>query len=153
MACPIAPLLTRTIFIDETREVSCHGVVVIARRLLAVAHIAIGILLMPMIVISLLVAAPILLIGPIWGIVLGLRLWRSDPRVDTALRRTHLVYLAIDGLLIAYGFWMLRAAEESAARGGGLLGGIGLIPIGLGILLAMFSVVTLFVVRARRAVE
>jgi hypothetical protein len=42
------------------------------------------------------------------------------------VRRTHYVFLAVDGLLIWYGFWMLRAAEESARHGGGLLGGLGL---------------------------
>lgn len=113
------------------------------RRFLAVAHIAIGALLMPLIVMALLVAAPLLLIGPIWGIVLGLRLWQPGTEVTASLGWTHAAYLAIDVLLVAYGFWMLRAAEESAARGGGLLGAIGLIPIGLGLLLAMFSVITL----------
>ena len=42
---------------------------------------------------------------------------------------------------------MLRAAEESAARGGGLLGGLGLIPIGLGVFLGCFSILTLVVAR------
>ena len=67
------------------------------------------------------------------------------------MRRTHVVFLAIDALLIWYGFWMLQAAEESAARGGGLLGGLGIIPIALGIVLALFSVVTLVLIRRHRA--
>ena len=36
-------------------------------------------------------------------------------------------------LLIAYGIFALRAAERSAAHGGGLLGGFGILPLGLGI--------------------
>ena len=81
--------------------------------------------------------------------MLGLRLWRSDLNVTTALRRTHFVYLAIDALLIAYGVYALRAAQLSAARGGGLLGGLGLLPLGLGLMLAAFSVITLLLVRPR----
>ena len=115
----------------------------IARRFFAVAHIATGILLMPLIVATLLVAAPILLIGPIWGVMLGLRLWKPGVDITSAIRWTHAVYLVTDVLLVAYGVWMLRAAAASAARGGGLLGGVGLFPIGLAIVLAMFSLATL----------
>jgi hypothetical protein len=53
------------------------------------------------------------------------------------------VFLVIDALLIAGGFWMLEAGRQSAARGGGLLSGIGVLPIGLGASLACFSLVTL----------
>ena len=120
-------------------------------RALAVAHVAIAILLMPLMLFPL-TLAPIMLIGPVWAILLARRLWRSDPTVMRALRRTHVVFLAIDALLIWYGIWMLKAAEESAARGGGLLGGLGVIPIGLGIVLALFSVVTLVLIRHRAAV-
>jgi hypothetical protein len=121
----------------------------VARRFLAIAHIIIGALLMPIIVALALVVAPVLLAGPIWGIMLGLRLWRSDLTVTAALRRTHFVYLTIDAVLIAYGVFALRAAERSAARGGGLLGGLGLLPLGLGLMLAAFSVITLLLVRPR----
>lgn len=82
--------------------------------------------------------APIMMSGPVWAIVLGVRLWKRR-EVTTALRRTHCVFLVIDGVLIAYGVWMLQAADASAARGGGLLGGLGLIPIAFGICLAAFS--------------
>ncbi len=115
-------------------------------RALAVAHIAIAILLIPVSLFPI-TLAPILLMGPAWVILLARRLWRRDPAVMVTLRRTHLVFLAIDALLIWYGVWMLRAAEESAARGGGLLGGLGLIPIGLGVLLGCFSILTLVVAR------
>jgi hypothetical protein len=115
-------------------------------RALAVAHVAIAILLIPLMLFPL-ALAPIMLIGPAWATLLARRLWRRDPTVIRTLRRTHFVFLAIDALLIWYGLWMLRAAEESAARGGGLLGGLGLIPIGLGILLGCFSILTLAVAR------
>ena len=85
--------------------------------------------------------------GPVWGIVLGFRLWKPRPDLFVALRRTHYAYLLVDALLIWYGVFALQAAERSAARGGGLLGGFGLIPLGLGIGLACFSLVTLVLTR------
>jgi len=118
-------------------------------RILAVAHIVIAILLMPLMLFPL-TLAPIMLIGPVWAILLARRLWKRDPTVIRALRRTHAVFLAIDALLIWYGIWMLRAAEESARRGGGLLGGLGVIPIGLGVFLAVFSAVTLLLTSRMR---
>jgi hypothetical protein len=111
-------------------------------RALAVAHILIAVLLMPLTLAGGLVA-PLLLAGPVWGAVLGVGMWQRRPGVGRTLRRTHGVYLVVDALLIAYGVWALRAAAESAARGGGLLGGIGLIPIVIGASLATFSAVVL----------
>ena len=119
-------------------------------RALAVAHVALAILLIPVALFAL-TLAPILLMGPVWTMLLARRMWRSDPTVLRTLRRTHAVFLLIDALLIWYGIWMLKAAEESAARGGGLLGGVGVIPIGLGIVLASFSVVTLVLTRRHAA--
>ena len=115
-------------------------------RALAVAHVAIAVLLIPVALFPI-TLAPILLVGPAWAILLARRLWRRDPTVMRTLRRTHLVFLAIEALLIWYGVWMLKAAEASAARGGGLLGGLGLIPIGLGVFLGCFSILTLVVAR------
>ena len=89
------------------------------------------------------IAAPLLMAGPVWAVVLGVRMWKRHPNVGRALRRTHAVFLIIDALLIWYGVWALRAGAESAARGGGLLSGFGLIPIGLGCGLAFFSAVVL----------
>jgi len=117
-------------------------------RALAVGHIAIGLLLLPVALVSAGILAPVVMVGPIWGIVLGVRLWRSGSDVFAALRRTHWTYLVIDGLLVAYGLFALRAAERSAAQGGGLLGGFGLLPLGLGIVMACFSGVTLVMARA-----
>jgi hypothetical protein len=118
-------------------------------RALAVGHIAIGVLLLPIALVSAGVLGPILMIGPIWGIILGVRLWRSGAEVLAALR-THWTFLLIDGLLVAYGIFALRAAERSAAHGGGLLGGFGLVPLGLGMIMACFSGVTLVVARRGR---
>ena len=109
----------------------------IGSRLLAAAHIAIAIVLLPFAIFPL-PLAPIMMSGPIWAMVLGVRMWQRRD-VTKALRRTHYVFLAIDALLIYYGIWMLRAADASAARGGGLLGGLGVIPIVFGISLAAFS--------------
>lgn len=117
-------------------------------RALAIGHIAIGVLLLPLTLAGG-VAAPILIAGPVWGMVLGVRMWKSRTSSLTALRRTHYVFLLIDALLIWYGMWALQAAERSAARGGGLLGGFGLIPLGLGMGLACFSLVTLVLTRTR----
>ena len=111
-------------------------------RALAVAHIVIAMVLMPMTLFPL-ILAPLLLIGPVWSVRLGLRMWRREPGVVRTLRRTHYAFLAIDAGLIWWGIVALGAAEESARRGGGLLGGFGLIPIGIGATLALFSVVTL----------
>ena len=111
-------------------------------RVLALAHIAIAIVLIPLSLFPL-PLAPIMLIGPVWTILLARRMWRRDPTVIRTLRRTHVVFLVIDAALVCYGLWMLKAAAESAARGGGLLGGIGVIPIGLGIVLGCFSLLTL----------
>ena len=121
-------------------------------RVLAAAHVVIAILLVPVALFAG-VLAPIFLIGPIWSMMLARRLWRREPEAIRSLRRTHAAFLAIDALLIWYGVWMLKAAEESARRGGGLLGGIGVIPIGIGVCLAVFSVVTLLLTsRLRTAV-
>ena len=111
-------------------------------RALAVAHVVIAILLIPVTIFAS-PLTPLLLSGPAWALWLGRRLWRRDPSVVQAVRRTHYVLLILEGLLIWWGVAALRAAEESAERGGGLLGGFGLIPITIGVTLAMFSVLTL----------
>lgn len=117
-------------------------------RALGVAHIVIAVLLLPLTIFPL-PFAPIMMIGPVWAIVLGVRMWKRRD-VTTALRRTHYAFLVIDALLVWSGIAMLRAAEESAARGGGLLGGIGLIPLAIGCLLAPSSAAVLWLTRADR---
>jgi hypothetical protein len=55
-------------------------------RALGVAHIVIAVLLLPLTIFPLLLA-PIMMAGPVWAIVLGVRMWkRRDVRI--ALRRT-----------------------------------------------------------------
>src|SRR6478609_6149777 len=117
-------------------------------RLLAVLHIAIAILLLPLSIFPL-PLMPIMMIGPVWAIVLGVRMWKGRD-VVTALRRTHWVFLAIDAMVILYGLWMMQAAEASAARGGGLLGGLGVVAIAIGISLAIFSAITLVLLHRGR---
>ncbi|SRR5258706_1306481 len=122
-----------------------------AFRALAIGHIVIGVLLLPVALLSGGILAPILMAGPIWGIVLGVKLWQRGTEMFTSLRRTHWGFLLIDVLLVAYGIFALRAAERSASHGGGLLGGIGLLPLGLAIMMALFSGVTLMMARGDRA--
>jgi len=97
-------------------------------RALAFGHIVIGVLLLPIALLSGGILGP-LMAGPIWGIVLGVRLWQRGTEMFTILRRTHWAFLLIDVLLAACGIFALRAAERSAARGGGLLGGIGAVQV------------------------
>jgi hypothetical protein len=111
-------------------------------RALAVAHILIAILIVPM-TLAIPILTALFLIGPVWAITLGLRMWKREPGLATTIRRTHYTFFVVDGLLIWWGFAMLKAADESARRGGGLLGGLGLYPIGIGIALALFSILTL----------
>jgi hypothetical protein len=115
-------------------------------KALAAAHIVIAVALMPL-TLAASFLAPLFMIGPVWAIVVGRRMWRREPGIGATLRRTHAVFLAIDALMIWYGSWMLQRAAESAARGGGLLGGLGAIPIALGSVLALFSVFVLFFTR------
>ena len=110
------------------------------------AHIVIAVALMPLTLAGGL-AAPLLIAGPVWAVVLGVRMWQRQPNVGRALRRTHAAFLVVDALLIWYGVWALRMGAESAARGGGLLSGIGIIPIALGCGLALFSLVVLVTTR------
>ena len=112
-------------------------------KALAAAHIVIALALIMSLTLSAILLAPVFLIGPVWAIVLGWRMWTEQPNVGAALRRTHACFLAVDALIIWYGAWTLQRAADSAARGGGLLGGLGVILIGLGCGLALFSAVVL----------
>ena len=118
-------------------------------RALAAAHIVIAVVLMMTLTLSAIMLAPVFLIGPVWAIVLGVRMWKRRD-VTTALRRTHWVFLVIDAAVILYGAWMVQAAEASARRGGGLLGGLGFVAIVIGVCLAVFSILTLVAVRRVR---
>ncbi len=122
-------------------------------RILGVVHVIVGLLLLPLTVFFGLLLVPILLPGPVWVAILGIRLWRPSARVGVLLRRTHLVGLTIACLLCAYGVLALQAAERSAAAGGGLLGGFGLIPLGLGAILGATAVTSLWLGRSLRSID
>jgi hypothetical protein len=117
-------------------------------RVLGAAHVIVGLLLLPLSTAFGLLVAPILILGPLWIVVLGVLLWRSSVRVVTLARRTHTVGVVIAVLLFLHGIMALQAAARSAAEGGGLLGTYGLIPIGYGLLLGLFSVVSLILMRS-----
>src|SRR5258705_2403436 len=106
---------------------------------LAIGHIAIGVILLPVALLFGGIIAPILMVGPIWGIILGVRLWRSPFEGRAALRRTNWTFLLIDGPLVGYGIFALPAPERRAARRGGLLGGIRLVPVRLGMSMESYS--------------
>jgi len=91
--------------------------------------------------------------------------WKSLPLSDrdtvaskliTALVVTHSVVALFAGLNIAFGIYALHAAEESARKGGGLMGGIGLLPIAWGaglIILAGFSFWAAYAMRSESKKE
>jgi hypothetical protein len=112
---------------------------------LGMAHLIVAIALLPLATFfgffGILVVVP----GLIWLTVLGVRLLRSNVTVRTAMRVTHLVLAPVAALLVVYGVYCLRAAERSAADGGGLLGTFGLVPIVMGALAGSLSMVSLCV--------
>ena len=55
------------------------------------------------------------------------------------------VLFAFAAALAAMGFWMMEKQAASAARGGGLLGGLGEMTIGIAILIAVVGATLLFV--------
>ena len=77
-------------------------------------------------------AGPLAGLG-VWMMTLGRRTWRGHPGVRTALTLTHGILLLPGILTSAIGFYALRAAARSAARGGGLLGPIGIFPLAVGV--------------------
>src|SRR6266446_1248765 len=113
-------------------------------RALSIAHFVVA---APLVLLSTffgLVLAPVLAAGPVWLCILGSRLWNaSDPRLCLRLRITHAVSLLFAALLCTSGLWALQSGERSAAHGGGLLSAWGFIPLGIGCLLGLLSVMTL----------
>ena len=75
----------------------------------------------------------------IWLLSLGRAVWRGDPGLRRRLLRAHGLLLVLGLAAVYVGIADLQAAAESARRGGGLLGGIGLIPLVLGGFVAVLS--------------
>jgi hypothetical protein len=119
----------------------------VSLRILAVVHMIVGLLLLPFSFIFGLLFAPFLAAGPLWLVILGVRLWAPTPWIEGLVRRTHWVGVGLAGLLCAHGILALQAAERSAAKGGGLLGGYGLFPLGIGIVLGITSGVSLWLMK------
>jgi len=87
-------------------------------------------------------SAPLIALG-IWMLVLGRAARRNRRGLRALLLRTHGALLVLALASTAVGIAELRAAARSAQHGGGLLGGLGLIPLALGGCVAVFSLVAL----------
>ena len=61
--------------------------------------------------------------------------------------KTHVVVPVVAFVMCVHGAFALRAAERSAAAGGGLLGADGLIPFGLGTVLGIKAATSLWLAR------
>lgn len=118
----------------------------IAPRFLAFLHVVVGLLLLPSSMVFGVFLAPLLVAGPLWIVYLGFRLWRPTDQVFALLQKTHAFSLVAAGFLFAYGILALRAAERSAAEGGGLLGAFGLIPLMQAFLLGVTGATSLWFV-------
>lgn len=133
------------------------------RLALAIAHVLLGaVLLLPIAMIvglgslqalvklpfSLMLLAIVITAFPMWILLSGLGIfWRLTPRTTRALKVADSIVTGGALLLFAYGLMVFRAAERSAAGGGGLLGGYGVIPIALGIFIGGLAVASLWLLR------
>jgi hypothetical protein len=137
------------------------GVLGLARRLVAVANVGLGMVVLigaGWFLLSLMTSharwGDALILGPAYAVALlmaawycriGWRTWRARPGWRAMLWRTHLA-TAIAGLCLVWtGIADVRAAARSAAHGGGLLGGLGEIVAGLGLALAVIAAGSLLV--------
>ncbi len=84
-------------------------------------------------------SGPLVALG-VWLIALGRATWRGDPGLRRRLLRTHALLLVPALASVFLGVSLLQAAQRSAARGGGLLGGLGLIPLALGAFVGLLNV-------------
>jgi hypothetical protein len=119
------------------------GTLLLACRLTGLLHILSGLLSLLVAVAFVMTLTPLAVLGPVWFIVLGAWLWRPAREIFIWLRRTHLVVIPMAVMQVIYGLFSLRAAEESAARGGGLLGPIGLFPLGFGVWFTLLAALAL----------
>lgn len=115
-------------------------------RLLALAPLQLLVGLAPPMALAALTGLPGLLampMGLLWAVA-ALFLMATRTRAGLLLVRVvNALAIACGAALVALGAYWLRAAEESARRGGGLMGGLGAIPIALGVLVAAAAVVSL----------
>jgi len=89
-------------------------------------------------------AGPMIALG-LWMAILGRWTWRGHPNIRVLLLITH-GFLLVPGIgAIAVGILALRAAERSAARGGGLMGAIATIPLAVGICMSSLAFVAIAV--------
>ena len=98
--------------------------------------------LLTVLLFTILLAGPPAALGT-WMLLLGRQAWKGDPGLRARLLWTHGLSLPAGALALTFGIAAWRAAESSAAHGGGLLGGFGAFPIGIGagvIVLAAFSI-------------
>lgn len=102
-------------------------------RILGIGHIVVSILLLPYCILLGYTQLPLVAIGLIWLIILGIKLMHPRPGLRNLLRNTHVVVLIQAVYLIAFGIMTLQGASRSAETGGGLMGAFGLIPLGIGI--------------------
>ncbi len=112
-------------------------------RSFAALHVLVGVLLIPL---SIFVGPGLGLfvdIAGVWLIILGTKLWKPKQGIQKAILVTHMLLLIFSAALVRDGMWSLHQAELSAREGGGLLGGIGLIPIYAACVLAIFSILSI----------
>lgn len=87
---------------------------------------------------------------PAWVLAMALRAFRPlTPAAVSTLRWTSIFEIACGLVLGISGVQALRAAERSAAQGGGLLGAFGLLPLALGVLVGILGLVSWWLLRGR----
>ncbi len=92
--------------------------------------------------------APPTAIG-LWYAWLATQLFRDADAAQRDRRYTERFGGVLGVCLVLAGVAALRAAAQSAARGGGLLGGVGLLPLAAGVVLLLISAAS-FLIAARR---
>lgn len=92
------------------------------------------------------IGAPLALIG-VWFTVLGSRMWTGHPNVWISVLRTHRPLLILGCLAVAYGIIAIGAAQSSAAKGGGLMGGFGIFPLTFGVCISSMSLLSIIVAK------
>ena len=95
---------------------------------------------------------PLGLLG-LWMIVLGRWAWTLRPGLRRALLVTHGVLLPPGALAVAAGLYAVRAAERSAARGGGLLSPLAAVPLAFGCPVLALAICSIMAALAVRSVE